>query len=251
MWCKMSSFLHFLQQFYKTGRLTGFAHFQILKIARQEFTSSNIADDNSQTIYLPNYFLLLLLSQVHKRSQVPASWVSPELNQISQQSHKILKKHKLGWASYQQKWYRTAERDWEGPSRKETPNILLSSLFIENFCKNWPQQIPWNISNRIFRCLHHFARVILNISSDYTNVETKCWFGWLLGEKKYASKIICRPGWKNIQVCLVVLLKSFLSAGFQTCNSYARTVPHVLNSLHENKFLHYIPLSVYCSWSKN
>lgn len=184
MWCKMSSFLHFLQQFYKTGRLTGFAHFQILKIARQEFTSSNIADDNSQTIYLLNYFFSLPLSQVHKRSQVPASRISPELNQISQQSHKIFKQHILGWTSYQHKWYRTAERNWESPSRKEPQNIPVSSLFIEYFCKNWPQQTPWNISNRNFRCLHHFTRVILNISADYTDMETKCWFGWLSGGKK-------------------------------------------------------------------
>jgi len=59
MWCKMSSFLHFLQEFYKTGTVTGLAHFQILKIARQEFTSSGIAEDNSQNIYLPNCVFLV------------------------------------------------------------------------------------------------------------------------------------------------------------------------------------------------
>lgn len=34
----------------------GFARFQVLKIARQDFTSSDIAAENSQNIYLPNCF---------------------------------------------------------------------------------------------------------------------------------------------------------------------------------------------------
>lgn len=96
--------------------------------------------------------------------------------------------------------------------------------------------------------LHHLGGVILNTSAVYTHTETTCWFGWLSG-KTNGSKTM-QSVWKNSQVCLVLLLKSFPSAGSWRCNSYAQTMPQVLNSSHENLFLHYSPLSVYCSSSK-
>lgn len=60
------------------------------------FKSSDIADDTSKPTYFPNLIFFFNPSQVRKRSQVPASRISPQLRQLSQQFHKIFKQHVLG-----------------------------------------------------------------------------------------------------------------------------------------------------------
>lgn len=181
MWCKMSSILHFLQQFYKAGTLTGFAHFQILKTARQEFTSSNITDNNSQTIYPQN---CSVLSQVHMRSQVPASRLYPELNPVSQLSSccVCLGEHPTNTNDGE------LQRERERPFQKRRPKHTSYLPASQNTSvKTGPNKLHETFRSSILQMpLHHFGGVIQN---HVCSLQSKHWFGWPSGEGKKRKRL--------------------------------------------------------------
>lgn len=228
----------------KTGTLTDLHVSKYKKIARQEFTSSDITDDNPQTLYLPKRdFFWARSTRDHKFQRQGYLLTKHDKPTISQN---ILVGTLLSILPKQliQNCRERLTRSFQ----KRYPKY--SSIFlVYRKLKNCPKHISWHIKSRNLQMpLHHFGGVILNTSAAYTHTETTCWFGWLSG-KTNGNKTV-QSGWKNSQVCLVLLLKSFSSAGSWRYNSYAQTLPQVLNSSQENLFLHCSPLPVYYSSSK-